>query len=222
MLVLLTKISSAGQQSDALENPNQTPADHVLWIIPNFRTMSLPWPYQPASVKQKFQIATQDSLDPGAVGLAGVFAADGLATNSNKSFGHGAAGYMHYLGAAYSDLAIGNFMTEAIFPSLLHEDPRFFRRGTGSGWSRLKYAVGQIFITYTDSGGKQFNFSEFGGNSAAVAISMAYYPANRHASDAASKLGLQIALDATSNILKEFWPQGRRRTLRRDAKGATK
>jgi hypothetical protein len=81
-------------------------------------------------------------------------------------------------------------LTEAIFPSSLHEDPRFFRCGTGSGWSRLKYAVGQIFIAHTDSGEKQFNVSEFGGNSAAVAISMAYYPENRRASDAVSKLGL--------------------------------
>jgi len=53
-------------------------------------------------------------------------------------------------------------LTEAIFPSSLHEDPRFFRCGTGSGWSRLKYAVGQIFIAHTDSGEKQFNVSEFG------------------------------------------------------------
>ncbi len=210
-LVLLTQICSPGQQSDAQQNPNETPADHVLWIMPNFRTVPLPQPYRPVSVKEKFQIAAQDSFDRGTVGLAAVFAADGQATNSHRSFGQGAVGYVHYLATAYSDAAIANVMTEAIFPSFLHEDPRFFRRGTGSGWSRLRYAVGQIFITYTDSGGKQFNISEFGGNSAAVAISMAYYPENRRASDAISKLGLQIALDAAGNVLKEFWPLGRRR-----------
>jgi len=210
-LVFLTQIRSPAQQRDALPNPNETPADHVLWIIPNFRTMSLPQPYRPVSAKEKFQIAAQDSFDRGTVGLAAVFAADGLATESHRSFGQGAVGYAHYLATAYSDAAIGNVMTEAIFPSFLHEDPRFFRRGTGSRWSRLRYAVGQILITHTDSSGKQFNFSEFGGNSAAVAISMAYYPENRRASDAVSKLGLQIALDTASNVLKEFWPQGRRR-----------
>jgi hypothetical protein len=210
-LALLGQICSPGQQSDAPQNVRDTPETHVLWVIPNFRTMSLPQPYRPASVKEKFQIAKQDSFDRGAVALAAVFAADGLATDSNKSFGHGAVGYTHYLATAYSDVALGNVMTEAIFPTFLHEDPRFFRRGTGSSWSRLKYAVGQIFITYTDSGGKQFNFSEFGGNSAAVAISMAYYPENRSASNAVSKVGLQIALDAASNVLKEFWPQDRRR-----------
>ena len=101
--------------------------------MPNFRTMSLPQPYRPVPVKEKFQIAAQDSFDLGTVGLAAVFAAEGLATDSHRSFGHGAVGYAHYLATAYSDAAIGNVMTEAIFPCFLHEDPRFFRRDTGSG-----------------------------------------------------------------------------------------
>jgi hypothetical protein len=208
-LTLLSQICSRGQQSDAPQNANDVPADYVLWIIPNFRTMSLPMPYRPVSAREKFQLATKDSFDRGTVGLVAVFAADGLATNSHNSFGQGSVGYVHYLATAYSDAAIGNVMTEAIFPSLLHEDPRFFRRGTGSVRSRLRYAVGQIFVTYTDSGEKQFNFAEFCGHSAAVAISMAYYPENRRASDAVSKLGLQIALGAAGNILKEFWPERR-------------
>ena len=32
-------------------------------------------------------------------------------------------------------------MTEVIYPSLLHQDPRYFRRGTGSVWSRVGYAA---------------------------------------------------------------------------------
>lgn len=101
---------------------------------------------------------------------------------------------------------IGNFMTEAIYPSILHQDPRYFRRGTGSGWSRLGYAIGQIFWTHTDAGGAAFNFSEIAGNSTAVAISNAYYPDNRTATNAISKLGIQLSVDAASNVLKEFWP----------------
>jgi hypothetical protein len=79
-------------------------------------------------------------------------------------------------------------MTEAIYPVILHQDPRYFRRGTGSVWSRLASAAGQIFWTHTDSDHTQFNFSEIIGNSTAVAISTAYYPDNRTATDAVSKL----------------------------------
>jgi len=97
-------------------------------------------------------------------------------------------------------------MTEAFYPIILHQDPRYFRRGEGSGWSRLKYAVGQIFWTHTDSGGTQFNFSEIVGNSTAVAISNIYYPDNRTVGNGASKLAVQIGVDMAANILKEFSP----------------
>jgi hypothetical protein len=68
-------------------------------------------------------------------------------------------GYTRYFGASYADFIIGNYMTEAIYPSLLHQDPRYFRRGIGSGWSRLGYSVGQIFWIHTDSDRTQFNYS---------------------------------------------------------------
>jgi hypothetical protein len=44
-------------------------------------------------------------------------------------------------------------MTEAIFQTILHEDPRYFRRGAGSAWSRLRYAIGHTFWTQRDRGG---------------------------------------------------------------------
>jgi hypothetical protein len=106
-------------------------------------------------------------------------------------------------------------MTEAIYPVILRQDPRYFRRGTGGAWSRLGYAAGQIFWTHTDSGHTQFNFSEVVGNSTAVAISNAYYPNNRTASDAASRLGVQLGVDVAANILKEFWPDINRKVSRK-------
>jgi len=90
---------------------------------------------------------------------------------------------------------------------MLHQDPRYFRRGTGRKLSRLGYAMGQIFWTHKDSGGMQFNYSEVLGNSTAVAISNAYYPDNRTASSAVSRLGVQIGVDMASNVLKEFAPE---------------
>src|SRR6202011_6041573 len=137
------------------------------------------------------------------------------------SFGQGAAGFGRYLGAAYGDLVIGDYMTEAVFPTLLHQDPRYFRRGTGSGWSRLGYAMGQIFWTHRDSGGTQFNYSEVIGNSTAVAISNAYYADNRTAGSAVSKLSIQLGIDMGSNILKEFAPGISRKFSRkhRDTQG---
>jgi hypothetical protein len=134
------------------------------------------------------------------------FAGEGRLTNSSPSFGQEQLGYSHYFATAYTDLVVGNFMTEAVYPTLLHQDPRYFRRGSGSRWSRLGYAMGQIFWTHTDSGGAQFNYSEIVGNSTAVAISTAYYPEGRDVSSALSKLGSQLGVDMAANILKEVWP----------------
>jgi hypothetical protein len=106
-------------------------------------------------------------------------------------------------------------MTEAVFPTLLHQDPRYFRHGTGSGWSRLRYAMGQVFWTHRDSRRMQFNYSEVIGNSTAVAISNAYYANNRTASDAISRLGMQLGVDMAANILKEFWPDLERKFRRK-------
>lgn len=188
------------------KNTPQTPPKRIFGIIPNYRTSPSLREYKPLSTAQKFKIASQDSFDRGTFILAAAFAGESQLTNSNRSFGDGVPAYGRYLGTAYADFVIGDFMTEAIFPSLLHQDPRYFRRGSGTAFSRVGYAVGQLFWTHTDSGGTQFNYSEVLGNSTAVAISNAYYPENRDAADATVKLGTQLGVDMVSNILKEFSP----------------
>jgi hypothetical protein len=203
------------------KNPPPVESKRLFGIIPNYRTSPSLQNYEPLTTREKFKIASEDSFDRGTVGLALLFGGESQLTNSNRAFGQGAAGYGRYVGASYGDFVIGDYMTEAIFPTLLHQDPRYFRRGTGSGRSRLAYAVGQIFWTHRDSGGTEFNYSELIGNSAAVAISTSYYVDNRTAGDAVSKLGMQIGVDMASNILKEFWPDLERKFRRKHAADTT-
>lgn len=210
--VALAPLCAFGQQ-DA-DNQEQKPPGHVLWIIPNFRTTPVLKKYEPITPKEKFRIATRDTFDRGTIALAAAFAGESQLARSEPSFGNGVGAYAHYWATAYGDFAIGNYMTEGIFPTFLHQDPRYFRRGSGSARSRLGSAVGQIFWTRTDSGGHQFNYSEIGGNSTAVAISMAYYPGSRRPSDAVEELGAQVAVDMAANIVKEFWPSRERRASR--------
>jgi hypothetical protein len=205
--------------STADSNPTPVESKRLLGLIPNYRTSPDLQNYKPLSAGEKLTVASQDAFDRGTVGLAALFAGESQLTNSNRTFGQGAAGFGRYLGAAYGDFAIGDYMTEAVFPILLHQDPRYFRRGTGTGRSRLGYAIGQIFRTHGDSGGMQFNYSEIFGNAAAVAISNAYYVDNRTAWEATSKLGLQIGVDTASNILKEFWPDLERKFRRKQPAG---
>ena len=172
----------------------QAPPDkRVLGVLPNYRTANETAVYTPITVRQKFTIASKDSFDYPLIMLGAAIAGIGQWTNENPSFGQGAAGFARRFGTSYADQAIGNMMTEAIFPSFLHEDPRYFRRGYGSKWSRTFYAASRVLVTRTDAGNWRFNYSEVLGNAAATAISNAYYPDNRDVPHAATKLGIQVA-----------------------------
>ena len=208
------QIANLGSQDNAGANPPETSDKRVLWLIPNYRTSPTLANYKPLTTRQKFKVAKDDTFDRGTIVLAALFAGESQLKNSDPSFGQGAQGYGHYFATSYADLIIGDYMTEAIYPTLFHQDPRYFRRGKGSGMSRLGYAVGQIFSTHNDSGHSQFNYSEIVGNASAVAISTAYYPGGRDVGDAVSKLGVQLGVDMASNVLKEFWPDLHKKFVR--------
>jgi hypothetical protein len=227
IFVLLPSMS-LGQQ-DLLGVPNQpeiaragtsdsseVESKRLFGVIPNYRTSPSLQDYEPLTSGEKFKIASEDAFDRGTFVLAALFAGEAQLANTNRSFGQGVAGFGRYWSASYADFAIGDYMTEAIFPTLLHQDPRYFRRGVGSRWRRLGYAAGQIFWTHRDSGGMQFNYSEIVGNSVAVTISNAYYANNRTAVDATSRLGMQLGVDMAANILKEFWPDLQRKFGRKN------
>lgn len=183
--------------------------------MPNYRTANETSIYTPITSKQKLTIASKDSFDYPLVILAGALAGLGQLTDQNPSFEQGLAGYGRRLGTGFADQAIGNMMTEGFFPIMLHEDPRYFRRGHGTVKSRIWYAATRVFVTRTDAGGKRFNFSEVVGNAAGVALSNAYYPDGRTAFDNGTKLAEQIGIDSFSQVLKEFWPDIKRKWFHR-------
>ena len=218
LLIFVLILTVQAQQPTAPDPAASQPKDdnkRIFGIIPNYRTYPIQTDYKPITAKEKLNIATQDAFDRGTFVLSAAFAGYSQLTNSDPSFGQGVKGYSHYLVTSFADWSIGDYMTEAVFPVMLHQDPRYFRRGTGSGPGRLFYAMGQIFWTRTDSGGHMFNFSEIGGNAAGVAISQAYYPDKRTGGEAVSKLGIQVGMDMASNIMKEFWPDLRRKLSRK-------
>jgi hypothetical protein len=210
ILILGVTITRA-QDSPGNSTPNPVipvPAEdkRIFGVIPNNRTTEESIPFHSISAKQKITIAAKDSFDwpvfPTAAAFAGLYQIE----NQNPSFGQGVKGYALRFATAYADQTIGNIMTEGLVPIVLHEDPRYFRLGERSILYRTGYALKQIVITRTDSGGHTFNFSEWGGNAIGVAISNAYYPDTRTASDNAERLLIACGTDAFSNVLKEFWP----------------
>ncbi|MGD0870020.1 MAG: hypothetical protein ABSB88_10750 [Bryobacteraceae bacterium] len=199
--------------------PVQAPEDkRIFGVLPNNRTTENSIPFHPITPWQKVTIAAKDSFDwpvfPTAAAFAGLYQIE----NQNPSFGQGTKGYAKRLGTAYGDQMIGNMMTEGLIPAVFHQDPRYFRLGEGPKLGRASYALTQIVVARMDSGRKAFNFSEWGGNAAAVAISNAYYPDTRTVSNNAGRLLIACGTDAFSNVLKEFWPDVKRKLFQKKDK----
>jgi hypothetical protein len=203
-------LAPAADPSAVLPGQTETgpppPDKRIFGVLPNYRTANETAAYMPITPAQKFTIAAKDSFDYPLLGLAAVLAGYQQWVNSNPSFGQGWAGYGHRVGVEYADQAIGNMMTEGLFPVMLHEDPRYFRRGYGRKWSRTWYAATRVFVTKTDAGGTRFNFSEILGNAAGTAISNAYTPDQRNVGDNIGTWWMQVGIDSASQVLKEFWP----------------
>jgi len=106
-------------------------------------------------------------------------------------------------------------MIKAIFPTFLHQDPRYFNKGNGGFLKRTAYAVGREVITRNDGSRNHFNTSEVLGNAVAAGVSSLYDPAaDRGLRKTASKWSQQISLDTVFNIMKEFWPDVRHKFIR--------
>ncbi len=198
--------------------PGSTIDKRIFGVLPNYRTADGTRPFERLDAKRKFYIAAKDSFDYPVYPLSAAFAGLYQIENQNPSFGQGVDGFAKRWGASYADQAIGNLMTEGLFPAMLREDPRYFRIGPGSGsnWHRVGYALTRVIVGKRDSGQWDFNYSEWLGNGAAVAISNLYYPSDtRNVSDNLQKWGIQVATDAFSNVLKEFWPDWKRKFFSR-------
>jgi hypothetical protein len=210
------------------KNRSSTSNDRLFYALPNFLSLENAGYVPPLSLKQKFGVVAKSTFDPVEIAWFGFLSGLSQAQNSEPGFGQGAGGYGKRFGTTAADGIIESFMTQAVLPSILRQDPRFFQSGKGGFTRRAGYAVSRIFVTRTDAGGTQFNYSEIVGSAVAAAISTYSYhprstyittPTNPHlfiASDrtlvnTASVWGSQVGYDAISIMVKEFWPDIRRK-----------
>jgi hypothetical protein len=176
----------------------------LIGVIPNFYT-SYVYDAAPLTWKQKFSLATRGTFDPVAILGVGFAAGIEQANNSYAGYGQGAAGYSKRFAAKFADGRSSDFLTHAVFPSLLHQDPRYYYQGSGSVKSRFLHAVGSAFVTRSDSGRTVPNYSYLLGDMCAGALSNLYYPAaNRGAHLVFTNAAVGLAGRVGGNLLREF------------------
>jgi len=205
-----------------------TSNDRLFLALPNFLTLENAGKVPPLTTAQKYKVVALGSFDKIEFPWYGFLAGISQAQNSEPGYGQGWEGYAKRYGAAFADGTIENFLTSAVLPSILKQDPRFFQSSEGGFTRRTGYAISRIFVTRTDSGGTQFNYSEVVGSALAAAISTnTYHPrsfittrynpatntltyvhndSDRTLPNTLSVWGTQVGYDTITIVVKEFWP----------------
>jgi hypothetical protein len=210
---------SKDQQNIQHEQDTGTSKDRIFWTLPNFLTLEDAENIPPLTSGQKFKVVGRSLIDPSEFALIGFVAGLGQASNSDPSYGQGAEGYGKRYATAYADNAIENFMASAALPSLLHQDPRYYQLGHGGFLKRAGHAISRVVLTRSDSGRTQFNYSEvFGAGMAAAISTYSYHPAqDKNFGTVVSVWGTQIGWDVGTYMIKEFWPDLRRKHHKNNA-----
>jgi hypothetical protein len=177
----------------------------ILGIVPNFYVSYIP-DAVPLTSKQKFKLAARTLIDPVTFVIVGASAGVEQAQNHFIEYGQGAEGYAKRFGANYGDAVSSTFLAGAVFPSLFKQDPRYFYKGTGSGESRLLYAIEASVRCKGDNGRWQLNYSNILGSLASGGLSNLYYPdQDRNGWGLTfTNAAIGIVSNAVTNVLQEF------------------
>ena len=208
--------SQKSQHDTAAEQIKEQERQRVAGIVPAFN-ISYRWDAVSLTAGQKIGLAFRSATDP-VTFAAGFFAAGyHEARDDDTGFGWGAEGYFKRSGAAYLDAFDGNIIGNGLLPSLLHQDPRYFRMGHGTIRHRLLYALAAQVVCRHDNTGKWEPKSKIGGNIIAGAISNLYYPSQNSGWGQTIGNGMVVTAEGgIGSLFQEFWPDISRKFLHRD------
>lgn len=190
----------------------------ILKIIPDFQTVEeSSRGVAPLTAAAKWRLGLKAAVDPFNIGSAAMTAAFSQHKNQTPSYGEGWANYGKRFGAAVADFGTQSFLSAGVFATLLHQDPRYFRKGPGAGkLSRTVYSITRLFVCRSDAGRSVLNASNLLGMSTGIAISNLYYPsASRTGTVMAGRIQSSLLGGLTGNLLSEFWPDVQHKFFRK-------
>jgi hypothetical protein len=202
--------------ADASEAPpaNLVPAspfneERILGVMPDYQTVrDSSTPVRPLTRKQKWDLVWKETVDPFNFASVAMGAAFSQRGNQTPKYGEGGAAYGERMGAAFADFGTQNLFSAGVLANLLHQDPRYYRKGPGTGvLKRAAYAVSRLAVVRTDCGRSAFNSSGVGGMMMGIAASNLYYPAaSVRGTVMAGRLYTSLLGGVIGNVTSEFWP----------------
>jgi len=192
-------------------NPDAEPVPPQV-TVPDFAIAnSIPPNSLPMTADQKYIYALHQAFDPSAHAVNVFRSAFEQAANGQPHYGEGWGAYEKRFAAGELDQITGSALIYGFLPTVLHEDPRYFRRGSGSAMARVWYAVNRIFVTQRDNGTSGFNNSRVFGQLISCGISTSYYPArDRTVGYMSENWGVNLGASSAFNVFYEFYPDLKR------------
>lgn len=198
----------ATENQVAVAQVHEQEKQRVLGVFPNFYTSYI-WDAKPMPASQKYKLALRTLVDPFQLLIVSGVAGAEQFNGTYPGYGPGIEGYGKRFGASLADTTTGRILGSAVFPSLLHQDPRYFYQGSGGFRSRALHAVASTFVTRGDNGKNQPNYSHFMGNLAAGGIANLYHPStSRGVGLTFETFGIGLGANAISNLFREFVLRG--------------
>ena len=195
---------TATLQQIAQAQVKQQEQQRVLGFFPNYYTSYL-WDAAPMTKKLKFTLALRTLTDPVTFFMTGAIAGVEQAHKTFPGYGQGSEGYAKRYGATYADTLSSRMLASAIFPTMLHQDPRYFYQGSGTSRSRVLHALLSTVICRGDNGRLEPNFSRIAGSFGAAGLSNLYRAEQDRQAGLTFRNGLIIlGGNAVTNVLREF------------------
>ena len=210
------------QPANSGSTQNAENSKRILGIIPNFISANDTTANQgPLTVHEKFILSLHQMFDVSAHIGNLLQSAISQASNGQPHYGQGWGAFGERFAASEGDQMTSSLFIYGVLPSVLHDDPRYFRRGRGSVGSRIWYAASRTVITRKDSGGSTFNVPQTLGQLIQQGISTSYYPArDRTVSGVFTQWGINLTYNSGYNMLREFMPDLGQYLARRKSKKA--
>ncbi|HEX4036585.1 MAG TPA: carboxypeptidase-like regulatory domain-containing protein [Acidobacteriaceae bacterium] len=196
------------EEEEAAEDVHLEESQRVMGIVPNFYS-SFDWNAPALNAKQKFRLAFRSEIDPVTFAGAALIAGGEESRKIYPGYGQEVGGFGKRFAAQYVNDFDSRMIGSALLPSLFHQDPRYFYKGTGTIRSRALYAIKSAFICRGDNGKDEFDFSHIGGDFAAGALANLYYPEANEGPTLIFTNGLiEIGGAAGTNLIREFVLRG--------------
>jgi hypothetical protein len=208
-----TTINSQPVSADGLPDYGRQ-TKRILYIVPNFTSISAGCDLPPQTAREKLRDATQDTFDYSNWVFIGIVAGIDQAEGSIPEFGQGSVGYGRYYWHAFVDQGDENYIVEGFLPIVLRQDTRYYTLGRGGFFRRALYAISRGVVTRSNSGKAEPNYSEILGAGSAAGVSNLYYPEQERTwTKTGQRWATSVGLDILTLTFKEFWPDVNRKVL---------